>query len=83
MKGGVKFVLRKNTFIDVCLELSKDAAIVIIGKNCLRTQRIWREEIVKKVNCSVYRVESDVVVPTDVVSKNRYIMPIFIERGYK
>jgi len=65
---GIKFLIRKKTFVEGCMELSKSAVLVVCDKNYLRTQRRWREKLANLLDIPVYVVESDVVVPISLVS---------------
>ncbi|MGC8852996.1 MAG: deoxyribodipyrimidine photo-lyase, partial [Hydrogenobacter sp.] len=65
---GIKFLIKKKTFVEGCIELSKSAVLVVCDKNYLRTQRRWREKLANLLDIPVYVVESDVVVPISLVS---------------
>ncbi len=65
---GIKFIIRKQKYTTGTLELEKDAVCIVIDRNYLKTQKNWRKEIAEKSEVAVYEVESDVVVPTEVVA---------------
>jgi deoxyribodipyrimidine photo-lyase len=50
------------------VELSREASTVIADRGYLRIQRAWREYAANRVTCPMIQVESDVVVPVEVVS---------------
>ncbi|MGB9795009.1 deoxyribodipyrimidine photo-lyase [Caldisericum exile] len=62
---GIRFLILKDDFVNGCLKLSKNACLLVLDKNYLKTQRIWREKVSKFSNVAVYEVESDVVVPIE------------------
>ncbi len=67
-KRGIKFIIRKQRYKAGTLELEKDAVCIVLDRNYLKTQRNWRKEIAEKSEVAVYEVESDVVVPIQVVA---------------
>ncbi len=67
---GVKFLIVKDTFVNGTLNLSKDAALIVFDKNYLRTQRIWRKKVSELLDCASFEIESDVVVPVELISNN-------------
>ena len=48
--------------------LSREASTVIVDRGYLRIQRAWRDYAARRVTCPLIQVESDVVVPVEVVS---------------
>ncbi len=67
---GVKFLIIKDTFINGVLNLTKDAVLIVFDRNYLKTQREWRLKVSKLVDCACFEVESDVVIPIELVSTN-------------
>ena len=67
-KMDVGFVVRKGSPDRVIVELAERASIVVVDRGYLRAQREWREGVAQAVSCQVVEVESEVVVPIDVVS---------------
>ncbi len=68
---GIKFVIRKKTFVEGCLELAKNSACVILDRNYLKTQRKWKKEVAEKSDVAVYELENDVVIPIETISKTQ------------
>ncbi|WP_297887961.1 deoxyribodipyrimidine photo-lyase [Sulfurihydrogenibium sp.] len=66
---GIKFIIRKQKYTEGTLDLGKESICIVLDRNYLKTQRTWRKEISQKVSVSVYEVESDVVVPIEIVSE--------------
>lgn len=64
----IRFVLRHGEPPRVALELAKGAAILVSDRGYLRHQVAWRRQVAEKAGCRVVQVESDVVVPVDLVS---------------
>lgn len=67
-KRKIKFVLRYGLPSQVVTRLSKDASLVVTDRGYLRVLKRWREEVAQKISCSLIQVETDVVVPVDVIS---------------
>ena len=49
--------------------LAEAAAALVLDTGYLRIQRRWRDSVVEVVECPVYQVESEVVVPVQVASE--------------
>lgn len=70
---GIAFVIRRGMPGDVALALSQDAAAVICDRSYMPAQREWRTVLAEAATCPVVQVETEVVVPVDVVSdKSEY-----------
>lgn len=65
---GIKMVLRRGRPPDVALDLGRRAAMIVCDRGYLRHQRAWRHQVARHADCPVVQVESDVVVPVEVVS---------------
>ncbi|MDB4441839.1 deoxyribodipyrimidine photo-lyase [bacterium] len=65
---GIKMVLRRGHPPEVALTLGRRASMIVCDRGYLRHQRAWRKQVAKKAQCPVVQVESDVVVPLEVVS---------------
>jgi len=65
---GIKMVLRRGHPPEVALSLGRRASMIVCDRGYLRHQRAWRKQVAKKAQCPVVQVESDVVVPLEVVS---------------
>jgi len=68
-KRGIQFVVRRGRPCDVALELGERAAVIVCDRGYLRHQVEWRRAVAEKAECRVVQVESDVVVPLEVVSE--------------
>jgi deoxyribodipyrimidine photo-lyase len=70
-KRGVPFVLRRGDAVDVVPELARKASTLVCDRGYLRHQRAWRTRIAQEVDCPVFQVEGDVVVPVDRLPRSR------------
>ena len=70
---GIGFVLRKASPAEIALDLSREAALLVLDRGYLAIQKRWYGEIVAAVETRIVQVEGDVVVPVEVVSgKHEY-----------
>jgi deoxyribodipyrimidine photo-lyase len=67
-KRGIKMVVQRGNPADVAVSLSKDAALVVTDRGYLRPAKQWREKVAKEIRCRFVQIETDVVVPVEVVS---------------
>ena len=65
---GLQLVVRRGSPQQVAVEASEAASLVVADRGYLRVQRQWRQHVARHAKCRVVQVESDVVVPVDVVS---------------
>jgi deoxyribodipyrimidine photo-lyase len=67
----IPFVVLRGHPDDVALRLAEDASLVVCDRGYLRHQREWREHVAHEAPCAVVQVESDVVVPVELVSDHQ------------
>lgn len=65
---GLKFIVERGAPAEVAIHYGKDAAMIMCDRGYLRHQRAWRDQLADEARVRVVQVESDVVVPVDVVS---------------
>jgi deoxyribodipyrimidine photo-lyase len=65
---GIKLVVLKGAPPDVALSLGRRACMIVCDRGYLRHQKKWRQRVAREADCRVVQVESDVVVPLEVVS---------------
>ena len=65
---GVKMVVRKGEPTVVALAAGKKASVIVCDRGYLKHQISWRQAVARKAACRVVQVESDVLVPIEVVS---------------
>ena len=68
VKRGIAFVALKGSPAEVAIDLSKQAALLVIDRGYLTIQKRWYAEIAKAAGLRVVQVEGDVVVPVEVAS---------------
>jgi len=67
-KRGIKMVVQKGNPADVALSAGRRASLIVCDRGYLRHQRQWRNKVARNAGCRVVQIESDVVVPLEVVS---------------
>ncbi|MGD9044645.1 MAG: deoxyribodipyrimidine photo-lyase [Desulfobacterales bacterium] len=67
-KRGIKMVVQKGNPADVALAAGRKASLIVCDRGYLRHQRQWRQKVARNAGCRVVQIESDVVVPLEVVS---------------
>lgn len=68
---GIAFVVQRGHPAEVALALADDAALLVCDRGYLRHQRQWRATVAEQAPCPVVQVESDVVVPVELVSDKK------------
>jgi deoxyribodipyrimidine photo-lyase len=67
-KRGIAMVVRGGEPVEVINELARPAALLVCDSGPLRHQRQWRDAVADDAKCRVVEIETDVVVPIEVVS---------------
>ena len=62
-RKGVQMVIRHNPPDTSAIELSTDAALVVVDAGHLRLQRRWRKKVAQSIDCPLHEVEANLVVP--------------------
>jgi deoxyribodipyrimidine photo-lyase len=65
---GIKMIVQKGQPVDIALAIGRRASLIVCDRGYLRHQRKWRIAVARRAKCRVVEVESDVVVPVEVVS---------------
>ena len=65
---GIKMVIQLGPPAEVAISLGRKAALIVCDRGYLRHQKAWRDQVARSAACRVVQVESDVVVPVEVVS---------------
>ena len=68
---NIKFVVQRGSPDEVALRLGEDASLIVCDRSYLRKQREWREKVAQEAKCRVVQVETDVVVPVELVSDKK------------
>ena len=74
-KRGIKMVVQKGHPADVALVAGQKASLMVCDRGYLRHQKQWRQKVARKAGCRVIQIESDVVVPLEVVSNKAEYAP--------
>ncbi len=67
----IKFVVQRGSPDEVALRLGQDASLIVCDRGYMRNQRQWRGRVADEAPCLVTQVESDVVVPVELVSDKK------------
>jgi len=67
-RRGIGMTVQKGDREPILGEAVKKAAAVVCDRGYLKHQRLWRKMLSQTVPCRVIEVESDVIVPVEVVS---------------
>jgi deoxyribodipyrimidine photo-lyase len=62
---GIQMVVRRQSPDAAAVELSKDAAMVVVDAGHLRIQRKWRKSAGRQIACPLYEVETNLIVPVE------------------
>ncbi len=65
---GIKMVIQPGAPPEVALRLGKDASLIVCDCGYLTHQKAWRKQVARAAACPVVQVETDVIVPVEVVS---------------
>jgi deoxyribodipyrimidine photo-lyase len=65
---GIQLVIRHQSPEIAVSELARDAALVVVDAGHLRIQRNWRRTVAGKINCPLFEVETNLIVPVDQAS---------------
>ncbi len=68
-KRGIPLVVRIGEPDAAALALAPEASLIVVDRGYLRHQVAWRQTVSRAADCSVVEVESDVVIPVEVVSQ--------------
>ena len=65
---GIQMVIRRDSPDTGVAKLAKDAALVVVDAGQLRIQKKWRASTATQINCPLYEVETNLVVPVQEAS---------------
>ncbi|MHC4619749.1 MAG: deoxyribodipyrimidine photo-lyase [Planctomycetota bacterium] len=60
---GIQMVVRRQPPHAAAIELAKDAALAVVDAGQLRIQRQWRNRAARHIHCSLFEVETNLIVP--------------------
>jgi deoxyribodipyrimidine photo-lyase len=67
-RRDIGMVVQHGHPVEVALANAQRACLLVCDRGYLRHQRAWREQVANNAPCQVIQVESDVVVPVELVS---------------
>jgi len=70
---NIEMVIRQESPEEGVLKVGRNASIVVADKGYLDIEKYWRRKVRKKLNCPLFIVESDVIIPvTEASDKEEY-----------
>ncbi len=67
-KIGIQMVVRLQSPDIGAVNLARKAAMVIVDAGHLRIQRQWRKTVAEKIECPLYEIETNLIVPVEEAS---------------
>jgi len=67
-KGNIKFVCQISSPENGVREISKKACCVVTDRGYLNIHKKWRKSIAESIDCAMFQVETDLIVPVEEVS---------------
>ena len=67
-KRGIQMVILYESPEVGALQLAARASLAVVDRGYLRIQRAWRDNVSKRIECPLFQVESDVIVPVEETS---------------
>jgi len=65
---GISLLVRRLSPEQGVLELCPFAALIVVDRGYLRLERQWREHVAAHADCQVVQVETNVIVPVELIS---------------
>ena len=65
---SIPVAVRRGEPADVAIPLGRDATEVVCDRGYLRHQRQWRDQVARSLDCRVWQVETDAIVPIEQAS---------------
>lgn len=69
LKRGIPLEIQVGSPPEVALQASRQAALLVCDRGYLRHQIQWRQTVARQASCPVIEVESDALVPVEIVSQ--------------
>jgi len=70
-KRKIRMIVAHGHPADIALKYGKDACCIVCDMGYLRHHREWRSKVSKNAKVNVFQVESDLIVPVEVVSQKQ------------
>lgn len=68
-KKGIQFLVSHISPEEGALSLAEKASLLITERSYLRVEKAWKRKVSEKISCQMVEVETNVMVPVDVVSE--------------
>ena len=65
---GIRMIVQHGSPPDIALSAGQKASVIVCDRGYLSFQKMWRKQVADQAPCFVVQVESDVVIPLEVVS---------------
>ena len=65
---GIQMVIRRESPDSGAAKLTKDAVLAIVDAGQLRIQKKWRANTARQIDCPLYEVETNLIVPVEEAS---------------
>lgn len=65
---GIRMVIQLGHPPERAIEMSQEAALIVMDRGYVRHLRQWRVEVAERVSCHAVQVETDLIVPLQVAS---------------
>jgi len=65
---GIQMVILRESPDSGAVKLAKDAALVIVDAGQLRIQKKWRTGAARQIDCPLYEIETNLIVPVEEAS---------------
>ena len=70
-KRNIRMIVAHGNPADVAMRYAEKACAIIFDMGYLRHQRQWRDQVARKAEVIVWQIESDLIVPIEVVSQKQ------------
>ncbi len=67
-KRNIPFFMIRGNPCDICQKLAANASAVVVDKAYLRIEKEWNNKLTNSLNCALYEVENNLVVPVEISS---------------
>lgn len=76
----IRFIILKGSPEKEVLKFKEHAALVVVDAGYLRHEKIWRNYVAENLNCQFVKVETNVIMPVEYVSKKEEYSAATIRR---
>jgi deoxyribodipyrimidine photo-lyase len=65
---GIRMIIQRQSPDSGVVKLAKEATLVVVDAGQLRIQKKWRANVAKQIDCPMYEVETNLIVPVQEAS---------------